>query len=708
MCRLSLAAGCVLALASCAPAFAGPDGGPASVSDSVLSFASDPAADPVPELAPASSSASSSASASAWSSDDVADGIAAAVAVVQVTGQRGASVDSASSGSVSATEIAAKPLLRTGELLEFVPGLAVTQHSGDGKANQYFLRGFNLDHGTDFATFVDGMPVNMRSHAHGQGYTDLNFVIPELVHRIDYRKGPYSAADGDFASAGSARLALADMVPQMAGVTLGQDGYRRVLLADTVHDGLLFALDVQRNDGPWDVPEDVRRVSGVLRWSGHQANDPASDGGWSITAMAYRNRWNATDQIPLRAAAAIGRFGAVDGTDGGRAARYSLSAARRSGALSLQAYAVRSSLDLYSNFTYALERPGQGDQFRQSERRTMLGFDADWSWQQPLGAVTLHNRAGAQVRSDRLAPVGLYTTTARATTATVRQDQVRESSAAVFAESAIDLASWLRAVIGVRADGYRFKVNGQSATAGIVTPKLAVIAGPWHGTELFFNAGHGFHSNDARGVVDGVTPLVRTRGIEAGLRHDVMAGLQTSLVAWRLASGSELVYVGDAGSTEPSRASRRHGVEWNTHYTRGPWRADLDLAVSKARYTAAAEEGDSVPGALERMASLELAYAPADGSWSGGVNLRYLGPRPLAEDGSQRSRGSTLASARLGYRIGPRARLTVDVFNLFDRQASDIAYYYASRLPGEAEARDDVHFHPALPRTVRLALQTTF
>ncbi|GGX76373.1 TonB-dependent receptor [Massilia dura] len=635
----------------------------------------------------------------------------AGMAVVQVVGQRGDAADAASAGSVGAAEIAARPLLRTGELLEFVPGLAVTQHSGAGKANQYFLRGFNLDHGTDFATFVDGMPVNMRSHAHGQGYTDLNFVIPELVRRIDYRKGPYAAADGDFASAGSARIALADDVPglatTMAGITVGRHGYRRALLAGATAGNLLYGLDVQRNDGPWTVPEDGRKVSGLLRWSGGDRDD-----GWNVTAMAYRNRWTATDQIALRAVDQVGRFGSLDPTDGGRASRYSLSAARHgqwsSGRVELSAYAVRSTLDLYSNFTYALERPEEGDQFRQGERRTMLGADAAWSWQGTLAGLDLHNRAGVQVRSDRLSPVGLYTTVARRTAAVVREDRVRETSAGVFAETSVRWAPWLRTVAGLRGDAYRFDVNGRRADATIATPKLSVIAGPWRNMELFFNAGHGFHSNDARGVVDGVTPLVRTRGVEAGVRSEPVPGLETSLTAWRLSSGSELVYVGDAGTTEPSRASRRHGIEWNTQYTTGPLRFDLDLAVSRARYTQPAEEGDRVPGALERMAAFDVSYAPLGKRWSGGFNVRYLGPRALTEDDGVRSRASTLASARIAYRFNPRTQLTLDVFNLFDRKASDIEYYYASRLPGEAAARDDVHFHPVEPRTVRLALNYTF
>jgi hypothetical protein len=264
--------------------------------------------------------------------------------------------DAASQGVITADLVANRPTLRTGELLEFVPGMIVTQHSGDGKANQYFLRGFNLDHGTDFATFVDGMPVNMRTHAHGQGYADLNFLIPELVQRIDYRKGTYFAGEGDFASAGAARFHIGDRLPAgLASLSLGSGGYRRALLADSFAAAggtLLYGVELGRNDGPWDVPEGVRKTNALVRYSRGTADD-----GWSLTGMAYRNRWTSTDQVPLRAVTSgrIGRFGSIDPTDGGTTARTSLSyAMRRREAASLfelDAYLVRSRLDLFSNFT---------------------------------------------------------------------------------------------------------------------------------------------------------------------------------------------------------------------------------------------------------------------------------------------------------------------------------------------------------------------
>jgi outer membrane receptor protein involved in Fe transport len=455
----------------------------------------------------------------------------------------------------------------------------------------------------------------------------------------------------------------------------------------------------------------VRKTNALLRYSRGSA-----DGGWSLTAMAYRNRWTATDQVPLRAVESglIGRFGSLDPTDGGATARTSLSyALRRRAAASLfelDAYLVRSRLDLFSNFTYALANPDGGDQFQQSERRTLAGLNVTQSRTADWGGLAVRNKVGLQVRQDRLDPVGIYTTVARVRTGTVLEDRVRETSAGLYVENVAQWRPWLRSVAGLRYDAYAFRVGGGSADAHIASPKLSLIVGPWRLTEFFVNAGRGFHSNDARGTVQAArgTPLVATRGAELGLRTEAAPGLQSSLALWRLDIDSELVFVGDAGATAPSRASRRHGIEWNNHYVAAPGvLLDLDVAVSHARYADHEPAGNDIPGSVNRVVSFGVSVDR--GRWSGGFEVRHFGPRPLVEDGSVRSASATLAYARAGYRIAPRTRLTLDVFNLFDRKASDIDYYYASRLPGEpAGGVDDLHFHPVEPRAMQLALQHNF
>jgi hypothetical protein len=645
--------------------------------------------------------------------------VGALVASVNVIGNYDNAVgtsDAASQGTVTAGLIANRPALRTGELLEFVPGMIVTQHSGDGKANQYFLRGFNLDHGTDFATYVDAMPVNMRSNAHGQGYSDLNFLIPELVQRIDYKKGSYFADEGDFSSAGAAHIRLADSLPAgMASLTLGGYGYQRGVVADSLAAAggtLLYGLEVSRNNGPWDTPERVRKYSGTLRYSSGDAQQ-----GYSVTAMAYRNRWNATDQVPLRAVeqGLIGRYGGIDPSDGGDTSRSSLSWAmhqRGDGRITeASAYIVHSSLELFSNFTYLLNDPVNGDQFQQSEKRTMAGFNISQAWLSHTGGIDMRNKFGLQTRYDHISPIGLYATRERQRLATVREDRVNEGSAGAYWENTSYWRPDLRSIVGLRYDAYRFDVNGDKADAHKVSPKLSLIFGPWARTEYFLNYGRGFHSNDARGVTepDPATPLVGTRGAELGVRSEWLPGLQSSLSLWGLDIDSELVYAGDSGQTEASRPSRRSGIEWSNHYIAAPWLLfDLDLSASRARYRQHDAVGDYVPESLDKVASFGVTVKDL-GPWYAGFELRYFGQRPLVEDNSVRSASTTLAYGRIGYRIDSRTRVTLDGFNLFNRRASDIDYYYASRLPGEdAEGVGDHHFHPVEPRTLRLTLSKNF
>jgi outer membrane receptor protein involved in Fe transport len=632
--------------------------------------------------------------------------------------------DAASQGSVTARLIESRPVLRPGEILEFVPGVVITQHSGDGKANQYFLRGFNLDHGTDFATWVDGMPVNMPTNAHGQGYSDINFLIPELVRRIDYLKGPYFAREGDFASAGAAHILLADrLAANVALGTVGERGYRRGVLAGSGDVGagtLLAGLELEQDDGPWTVPEGLRKWSALVRYS--QGNAATS---WDATLMGYDARWRSTDQVPRRAveSGALGRFDAVDPTDAGGTARYSASVGLHHNgentAFNATLYAIRSRLDLFSNFTYFLDDPVNGDQFEQSERRTVFGGEASQRWNGTTAGIDMTHTLGVQGRQDRLDPVALYRTVARERIGTTREDRVTQSSGALYYENGARWTPWLRTIAGLRFDAYRFDVasdiaqNSGNVSDHITSPKLSAIFGPFGPMELFANWGRGFHSNDARGTtttidpvthepVARVTPLVRSTGSELGLRAEPWPGLQSSLSLWQLDLASELLFAGDAGTTEPSRPSRRYGIEWSNHWiVSRHWLLDLDMAASHARFTGDDPAGNYIPGALDRMASLGVTAADF-GPWSASFHLRYFGPRPLVEDNSVRSQSTTLASARVTYQASRDWRLALDVFNLFDRVASDIDYYYVSRLPGEPAAGvPDIHFHPVEPRTVR-------
>ena len=636
--------------------------------------------------------------------------------------------DSASQGVVTQKQLEARTVYRAGELLEATPGLVVSQHSGEGKANQFYLRGFNLDHGTDLRTTVDGMLVNQRSHAHGQGWTDLNFLIPELASRLEYRKGPYSAAEGDFASAGAVSVVYADKLDQgIASIGFGEKGYRRMLLADSPLWGagrLLYALELDHNDGPFIRPDDYRKTNGVLRYSQGSASD-----GFNLTAMAYSGKWNATDQIPLRAVQSgrLDRFGAIDNTDGGQSSRYSLSGGWRSssdsGATRVDAYLVRQQLDLYSNFTYFSDDPVNGDQFNQPDRRTTTGLKASHRWRAPLLERESETTIGLQLENDNIFN-GLYSTVARQRLAATRRDHVVESSAGVFAENITHWSEKFRTVAGLRADSYRFAVasdnaaNSGTARATITSPKFGLVFGPWAKTEYYVNAGTGFHSNDARGTtitvdpktgdpVDKVVPLVRSKGYEFGMRTEIIPGLQSSLSLYRLDFASELVFEGDAGSTSAGRPSRRTGFEFSNYYKPLPWlTVDADLAFARARFKDVDASGNRIPGAVEGVASVALAVDR--GPWYGALQLRYFGPRPLIEDNSVRSRSTATLNGRIGYRISKATRIELEGFNLTNRRDSAIDYYYASRLQGEPAAVNDIHFHPIEPRSFRVSFTANF
>ncbi|MCS0589838.1 TonB-dependent receptor [Massilia norwichensis] len=626
--------------------------------------------------------------------------------------------DSANAGSVSQKELEMRTIYRPGELLEAAPGLIASQHSGEGKANQFYLRGFNLDHGTDLATYIDEMPVNQRSHAHGQGWTDLNFLIPELTARLDYRKGPYSAREGDFASAGSASITYANrLVRDVATLSVGQNGYARTALAaskDALGGALTYALELLHNDGPYTHPDDYQKVNGVLRYSRGYANN-----GWSVTAMAYHGRWNSTDQIPERAVdeGRIGRFDAIDDTDGGEARRYSLSGVWRQttadSASKVSAYLIRNQLDLWSNFTYFMNDPVHGDQFAQPDRRVTSGVNAQHTWHAHRSdTVTSDLSVGLQAQNDNIFN-GLLHTQARQTLDTTRQDHIVETSRAAWIESATRWGESFRSIVGLRADGYRFRVKsdltGKAASASdtLLSPSLNLVFGPWKSSELYLNYGQGFHSNDARGAVTSSEPLVRSRGMEIGLRTEAIPKMQTALSLYRLDFDSELSYVGDEGTTEAGSPSRRIGIEFSNYYKPVKWLSiDFDAAFAHARSREVEAGQERIPGAVEGVGQLAITASQLgkDGAWEGALRLRYFGPRPLVEDNSVRSHASTTLNGRIGYRMAKDLRLELEGFNLANKRVSSIDYYYASQLRGEAEAREDIHFHPLESRSFRLTL----
>jgi len=627
----------------------------------------------------------------------------------------------ASEMTVSGEDLNARPVTRPGEVLEAVPGLIVSQHSGDGKANQYFLRGYNLDHGTDLAIYVDDVPVNMRTHAHGQGYADLNWLMPETINALEIRKGPYFADEGDFSSVGNLHIGLIDSVPKaIAQITAGSFGYRRIFGMDSAKAGdgtVLVAGEAGSYDGPWVHPDDMRKLNVLVRYTQGTALD-----GFSLTGFAYSNKWNSTDQIPQRAIPLIGLFGSEDPSDGGNTNRFALSARAAgtddAGSWKANAYVVKSQLDLFNNFTYFLNDPILGDQFHQHDDRILAGANASRTLNGSFAGLPMQTTFGVQTRYDAI-DLALSDTFQRSFLSNVRSDKVGEGSVGMYAQNTMKWTDWLKTTIGWRGDYYQARVNSifdannsGEASAGIGSPKFTAVVGPFNQTEFFGGAGYGMHSNDARGATiteDPTDPttklsasplLVRTKGAETGVRTKIIPGLNSSLSVFMLDQDSEIVFKGDAGNTSASRASRRHGVEWTNRYRPVSWiDIDADFAYSHARFVGFDSDqqalfeslagfpqaqignapGNYIPNAPAIIASAGITLGEKTGPF-GTLRWRYLGSSPLTEDNAFRSPATSILNGRLGYRYENGWRIQLDVLNLLNTKANQITYAYGSLI----------------------------
>ena len=640
-----------------------------------------------------------------------------------------------SEGAITAKQLAVRPVNRAAEVLETVPGMIISQHSGEGKANQYYLRGFNLDHGFDFAQTVAGIPVNMPTHAHAQGYADSNFLIPELVSGVQFRKGPYYAENGDFSSAGSANINYFNVLDRPV-VTLsgGSFDYARFLGAASPRLGrgnLLAAFEYERDNGPWVSPNGKDKYNTVVRYSQGDSRD-----GLSLTFMGFRNHWHSTDQIPQRAvdAGLIDRFGFIEESDGGETYRYGgIFDWQQSGtndSTRLTAYTQRYGVQLFHNFTYFLNDPDNGDQFEQFEERWTTGGKLTHRRLARIGGTSTENAIGIEIRNDSVGgPLGLYHTRATERLTTIRADDVDQQSVGLFGESEIEWSRKFRTTFGLRGDVYHWNVesnnplNSGNKTSGIVSPKVSAAFGPWRGTEFYTNWGMGFHSNSGLGVVLQADPVTgdpatsspsfaRSQGAEFGVRSVALRGLQTTATLWYLDFDSELIYVGDSGSTEDGPASRRFGVEITNYIYPHPWlNLDLDLSFSRARFPDLPAGQNFVPGALNRVVSAGINVNPPATVRSGpfgSLRLRHFGPRPLLEDNSITSKQTSIVNGEVGYKFSDHVRLVAEGFNLFDAEVSDIDYFFESRLRDEPEPVEDIHFHAAIPRSARVALRVSF
>jgi outer membrane receptor protein involved in Fe transport len=658
-------------------------------------------------------------------------------APILVIGRR--PMSAASSSVVRDRDFLLRPHTRPADILQVTPGLYVAQHAGGGKANQYFLRGFDADHGTDVALSVDGVPVNMVSHGHGQGYADLNWLIPEIAQRIEVFKGPYFAQFGDFATAGAINVVThEELDANRVSVSGGMfNTYRGLVIASPkLADWQpLLAAEIASSDGPFDHGEDLKRFNLFTR----VAHDFSSTATVSLTATGYAASWNASGQLPLRAveAGTLDRFGAVDPSDGGSSQRHSVYARYHAeptpdSAVDVTGYLVDSRLTLFSNFTFFSRDPEHGDQIEQRDRRVLSGGQASYRFIERAGEIEFATVVGTQLRHDAI-DNALYYDQRRQRLETAIDAEIGETSLGLYAQEEVTWTPWLRTIVGARADYFSFDVDDQledletedTRSSGVesalrASPKATLVLTPAPDTDVYLNFGMGFHSNDARGVVrnvDPVTPLARATGYEIGARTRLLGGLDLALSLFSLDLDSEIVWVGDEGTTEARGKTRRIGAEFEARAALLPWLfADLDVTLNRAIFTDLPSDANAVPLAPELLVSGGLSVRHP-GGYYGRVGLFHLGDRPASEDGFFTAQGFTRLDATAGYRA-PRYELSVTVANLTNIEWAEAQFQNVSRLMGETAAScpastrpvvetgtfagcDDIHFTPGPPIQVQ-------
>jgi hypothetical protein len=669
----------------------------------------------------------------------------------------------ASQGSVTQQELALKPAFRVGQLIETVPGLVVTIHSGEGKAPQYLARGFNLDHGTDIANFIDDMPINRATNAHGQGYSDLNFVVPEVLEGLDYTKGTYAASIGDFGDVASEHMRIANAIPNQISASAGTLGDDELFIGGThsfnPSTRVMAGFDVSKVDGPFDPPNDFRKYAGIVRLS---RGTPA-DGG-DLTVMYFKGDGNLITDQPARAVTEglIRRYGTLDPTDGNSSERVSVSGhyawTQDSWSAATSAYYVHSRMTLWNDFTHFLEDAVNGDQEQQDETRDMAGGQASLTLNSKFAGVRNQTTLGVQGRYDDiyldrrhtldrqvldycelLKPDGVTAAKIDVGQRECTADRVHLGDVGLYVENTAHWLPWLRSVLGLREEFYggddRSLVPGAlysgkpfSESTSLFQPKANLIFGPWAKTEFYLSAGRGFHSDDMRGV-SGTVPLeglggvrtapllVKADGGEMGIRSDIIPNVHLQVAVFNIRLNSEIVYDQDQGEDEPGAPSDRYGVEISGEYRPTHWlELNTDVSFDHARFvtTSATDlsnnfgaDGAFIPLAPTFIGSFG-AIIDNLGPWFGGLQVRSLGPYALVSDNSTRDNGYTETNIDVGYKFSPSVRGQIDVFNLFNVKANAAAFYYTTDIHDANGPMADYQVHPLEPISARVKLTAFF
>ncbi len=672
------------------------------------------------------------------------------------------SFSAASSRTIRALDLAVRPIRSAQDLLRLVPGLVTAQHAGGGKAEQIFLRGFDADHGTDVAIAVDGVPVNMVSHGHGQGYADLHFLIPDVVERLDVFKGPYRAEAGNFATAGAVSFTTRDHLD--SNIVRAETGAFGTAALTTLfqiptageHQGAYLAGQFYRTDGPFAAQQEFGRFNLFGKFHTHLSEDTRL----SVAASGFSSAWDASGQIPQRAVAAgqIDRFGAIDDQEGGTTGRQDLSLIYEAGDASdrfrLHGFVTRYNFKLFSNFSFFMVDPERGDMIEQTDRRQMHGLNGSYRFRHALGtgrdaAVTL----GGGYRADDI-DVTLWHSPSRIRATGLVDAGIAERNLHLWAQEEVQLSRRVRMQLGVRWDYFTFDVDDRLerdsgdrphasgyAQQAILSPKASLVVSPARNLDVYLNAGAGFHSNDAREIVIGqrtedlrrsyrrqglgdreierlltaqnLDPAHDVRGTppravggEVGVRARAFSRLNVAAAAWFIDVEREFVYVGDGGLTELRGRSRRHGLDLEARLGLADWlSADADVGLSRARLRDEPAGSDAIP--LAPRVTWTGGFNAIRDRWDASLRYVHIGDRPANETGSVTARGFTVFNVVAGIRRGP-VRIGATLENLFDTEWNEAQFDTESRLRGEARPVSELHFTPGNPRNLRVGLTLLF
>ncbi|TRX56210.1 TonB-dependent receptor [Fulvivirga sp. M361] len=622
-------------------------------------------------------------------------------------------------------DLKTNPVNSSQEILFKVPGLFIGQHAGGGKAEQLFLRGFDIDHGTDVNITVDGMPVNMVSHAHGQGYADLHFVIPETVEDLSFGKGPYYADQGNFATAGFVAFKTKERLENsLVKLEAGQFNTQRFLgmfeVLNNEEQSAYVATEYSLTDGQFDSPQNFSRFNMIAKYAGRiSANDKIS-----LSASRFSSQWDASGQVPQRAVETgeISRFGAIDDTEGGETSRtnivldYTKNIDNNSYVKNTIFYS-QYDFELYSNFTFFLQDPIRGDQIRQKEDRQLFGITSEYNHSLHLGQTDGWIRSGVGLRNDLSENNELSRTVNRITAVdTMQLGNINETNLFGYLDANLKYGKW-SVNPGVRVDHFNFNYNDhllgfyqtQSETKSIVSPKLNILYNPSNRLQLYLKTGKGFHSNDTRVVVanNGREILPAAWGADLGVIWKPMPKLMINTAIWYLFLEQEFVYVGDEGIVEPSGKTRRAGLDLSFIYQPLKWLYwDMDVNYAYARAIDEPENNDFIPLAPDLTLMSGINVIHPTGVY-GGARLRYVKDRPANEDNSIVAEGYNVVDMNLGYQW-KNMDLSFTIQNVFDTEWNETQFATESRLQNEVEPVEEIHFTPGTPFFMKASLAYTF